>query len=363
MPQRSLPYMQIRGGSSKGVYFDAKDLPPAERDRNEAILAAMEGVGCGDPRQIDGLGGGDSLTAKVAVVNHSEKDEADLDYLFLQVVIGKGELSTAQTCGNILAGVLPFAIENGMLPAQHPVTTARVQLLNGGGYCEIKLPTPDGELIFSGNAKVDGVPGTGSPIICSYLDTAGANCGALLPTGNVIDWIDGIGMTCIDNGMPVVNLRAADFGITGYETKAELDHNQVLRTRLEQIRLEISHKMNLGEVSQKTVPKMCLLSPAREGGFVNTRTFIPHVCHAAIGVLGAVSVASACLIPGSIAEDLIRTPYDMTELSIEHPSGEFTVSLEAELTDDGLLIQKSGVVRTARIISRGEVYLPPGISF
>lgn len=358
MSHTSIPFMQIRGGSSKGVFFNAKDLPADETKRNQLILAAMEGVGPGDPRQIDGLGGADSLTAKVAVVSPSKRDNADLDYLFLQVRIGKGQLSTSQNCGNILAGVLPYAIKTGMIAAQHPTTTAIVYMLNSGGLCEVTVQTPNGILNYKGDTKVDGVPGTGAPIICNYLDIAGANCGNLLPTGNTIDVVDGIEVTCVDNGMPIVNLRAADLGITGYETKAELDANEALKKRLERIRLQIGPKMNLGDVAEKTVPKMSLLSPAKNGGFINTRTFIPHVCHAAIGVLGAVSAATGCIIPNSVAEGMVKIPNNLSALSIEHPSGEFTVSLEVNFQDNKISIGKSGTVRTARIISKGKVFIP-----
>ncbi len=358
MPQLSIPFMQIRGGSSKGVFFNAKDLPADETERNRLLLSAMEGVGQGDPRQIDGLGGADSLTAKVAIVSPSDRDGADLDYLFLQVLIGKGQLSAAQTCGNILAGVLPFALESGMLPAQKATTTATIQLLNGGGLCEVTVQTPGGELAVAGNAKVDGVPGTGAPIVCNYLDIAGANCGALLPTGNVRDLVDGIETTCVDNGMPVILLRASDLGISGQESKADLDSNEDLKKRLENIRLQLGEKMNLGDVRNQSVPKICLLSPAENGGFVSTRMFIPHVCHAAIGVLAAVSVATGCLVSGSVAEGIFTETDDFGNLSIEHPTGELSVSLQTELGENGLRILKAGAIRTARIISKGVVYVP-----
>lgn len=356
--QTSIPFMQIRGGSSKGVFFNAKDLPSNETARDQVILAAMEGVGVGDPRQVDGLGGADSLTAKVGIVSPTTRNDADIDYLFIQVVIGQGRLSTSQNCGNILAGVLPYAITNGIIKAKHPRTTATIHMLNSGGLCEVTVETPNGKLLVEGDAKVDGVLGTGAPIICNYLNIAGTNCGALLPTGNVIDIIDGIEVSCVDNGMPVVNLRAKDFGITGYESKAALDANEDLKKRLESIRLQIGPKMNLGDVSQKTVPKMSLLSPAQDGGLVNTRTFIPHVCHAAIGVLGAVSAATGCIIPGSVADGIATVPEDFSLLSVEHPSGQFSVSLEAEFKGKELKIGKSGTVRTARIISKGEVFIP-----
>lgn len=360
--QRAIPYMQLRGGSSKGVYFQASDLPADETVRNRVVIAAMEGVGLGDPRQIDGLGGADSLTSKVAIVKLSQRENADLDYLFLQVVVGGGYVSAVQNCGNILAGVLPFAIESGLWEAQNGETTATIHMVNSGGLCEVTVQTPDGRVTYAGEATVDGVPGTAAPVVCNYLDVAGSATGALLPTGQVVDVIEGVAVTAVDNGMPVVVMKAADLGISGYETKADLDANEDLKARLERIRLAIGPMMNLGDVSQKTVPKMCLVSPPRNGGFVNTRTFIPHICHAAIGVLGAVSTATACLLPGSVAEGVGEMPGDgRTLLAIEHPSGQFSVDLDIVVEGDKVQVRKSGTLRTARLISKGEVYIPTGI--
>lgn len=357
--QQSIPYAQLRGGSSKGVYLNAKDLPKEEGKRNKIILAIMEGVGQGDRRQIDGLGGADSLTAKVAVVSPSEIIGVDLDYLFVQVVIGKGHLATVQNCGNILAGVLPFAIETGMFPAKVGQTTAVIRMVNSDSLCEVSVETPNGAINYKGDAKVDGVPGTAAPIICNYLEVAGKNCGHLLPTRNVIDVIDGVEVTCVDNGMPVVLLRATDLGISGYETKAELDADEALKKDLESIRLQVGSKMNLGDVTNKTVPKMCLISPAKNGGLINTRTFIPHVCHAAIGVLGAVSAATGAILPNSVGAGIINPLMDYNEsMSIEHPSGEFTVNLTIEERNEELVFKKSGVIRTARMISMGKVFIP-----
>jgi 4-oxalomesaconate tautomerase len=360
--QRAIPYMQLRGGSSKGLYFKASDLPADEALRDRVVIAAMEGVGLGDPRQIDGLGGADSLTSKVAIVSLSQREDADLDYLFLQVVVGGGYVSTVQNCGNILAGVLPFAIEAKMWPAQDGKTSATIHMVNSQGLCEVTVQTPNGRVEYAGDAKVDGVPGTAAPIICNYLDVAGSSTGALLPTGNVVDVIDGVEVTAVDNGMPVVVLRATDLGVTGYESKVELDANEELKARLEAIRLAIGPKMNLGDVAHKTVPKMCLVAPPKNGGYVNTRTFIPHVCHAAIGVLGAVSTATACLLPGSVAAGITHAPADgNTRLSIEHPSGEFLIDLDVAIHGDTFEIRKSGAIRTARLISKGELYIPGGI--
>ena len=335
------------------------DAQSDETSRNKWILAAMEGVGQGDPRQIDGLGGGTSLTSKVAIVSRSKDKKTDLDYLFLQVVIGKGIISIAQTCGNILAGVVPFAIESRMINAQDSTTTAKVKMLNTGGLCEITVQTPNGKVEYAGSARVDGVPSTAAPIICNYLDTQGSTCGTLLPTGNVIDIVEGIEVTCIDNGMPQVMLRAKDLGITGYETPQELDNNSVLKEQLERIRLNVSSKMNLGNVSQTTIPKICLIAPPQYGGVLTTRTFIPHVCHEAIGVLGAVSTATACLLKGSVTEGIaILSTGNTQSLSIEHPSGEFIVNLESRYKNEQLQVEKSGVIRTARLLSKGHVFIP-----
>jgi 4-oxalomesaconate tautomerase len=355
--QKAIPYMQFRGGSSKGLVFKAADLPIDETERNRVVLAAMEGLGQGDIRQIDGLGGGTSLTSKVAVVSLSKNAAADIDYLFLQVVIGKGKISTTQTCGNILAAVVPFAIESGLIKATSPTTVAKVNMLNTGGVCEVTVETPAGKVNYAGNAKVDGVPGTAAAIICNYLDTAGATCGALLPTGNVKDIVNGIAVTCIDNGMPEVIIRASDLGITGYETAAVLDANEILKNKLESIRLQIGPKMNLGDVTEKTVPKMCIISPALNGGTINTRTFIPHVCHEAVGVLGAVSTATACMLQGSVM-DGIAIVSDKNKLSVEHPTGEFTVQLDITNDNGNIVINKSGVIRTARLLSKGVVFIP-----
>ncbi|MEI6410791.1 MAG: 4-oxalomesaconate tautomerase [Bacteroidota bacterium] len=358
--QKAIPFMQFRGGSSKGLFFKAADLPTDEKERNQTILAAMEGAGIGDPRQIDGLGGGDSLTAKAAIVSLSQNEDADLDYFFLQIMIGQGKVSTAQTCGNILAAVAPFAIESGLILAADPTTRVKINLVNTGGLCEVLVNTPGGQVQYAGEAKVDGVFGTAAPIICNYLDTAGATCGQLFPTGNLLDIFDEKEVTCVDNGMPIVILKASDFGISGNETKAALDANFSLKQDLERIRLKMGYRMNLGDVTEQSIPKMCLISSAQKGGLVSTRMFIPHVCHEAIGVLAAVSVATACVLPGTVAEGIAsKFPKNTVSFSIEHPTGEFTVHLETGLDENGQFkIEKSGVMRTARLLSRGEVFLP-----
>lgn len=355
--QTAIPYLQFRGGSSKGLFFLAKDLPADLEAIKRIVLLAMEGTTTGDPRQIDGLGGAQALTSKAAVVGLSPLPNADVDYLFLQVVVGKGQVSTGQTCGNILAGVAPFAIETGLVKAQDPITKVRINMLNTGGICEVLVETPAGKVNYAGNTKIDGVPGTAAPIICNYLDIAGSTCGALLPTGKALDEVDGYALTCIDNGMPVILLKASDFGLNGDESVYELEQNQELKGKIEQIRLKVGPMMNLGDVAQKTVPKMCLIAPPQQGGVLNTRMFIPHVVHDAIGVLAAISVATAVVVSGSVAEGIAQVPADARFLSIEHPSGECSVQLDYRIINGEVQLEKAGVLRTARLLSRGEVYV------
>lgn len=357
--QTAIPCMLMRGGTSKGLIFLASDLPTAVDARNKILLAAM---GSPDQRQIDGLGGAHPLTSKVAIVSPSTQADTDVDYLFLQVVVDKAEISTAQTCGNILAAVAPFAIERGLVKASNSHTDVRVQLLNTNARAVVRVETPNGQVNYQGDSRIDGVPGTAAPIAIDFLDIAGSSCGALLPTGNIIDVVDGIEVTCIDNGMPVVLLRATDFGLSGTESPAELEANEKLKQRIEKIRLTVAKAMNLGDVSHKTVPKMSLVSAPQAGGAINTRTFIPHRVHEAIGVLGSVSVATACMMPGSVAQPLAVTPTasGTARLQVEHPTGFFTVDMDVSGAEDAhsLCIDRAALLRTARLLMRGEVMVP-----
>lgn len=355
--QTSIPCAILRGGTSRGIYFHRSDLPSEENLRDKTLLSVMGGP---DALQIDGIGGGHPLNNKVAIISQSKRDDADIDYLFLQVTPQEARISDVQNCGNILAGVGPFAIETGLVQAGSSHTRIRIHMVNSGNLCELTVETPDGAVEYAGDTEIDGVPGSSAPIICDFLDVAGSVCGELMPTQNAIDMIDGVEMTCVDNGMPVVVLRASDFDITGNESPKELDSNEELKSRLENIRLKIGPLMNLGNVAEKTVPKMCLTSEAKDGGHLSTRTFIPQVCHRSIGVLGAISVATACLVPGSVAQGNAIVPEgrDKTML-IEHPSGSITVRLVVN-DDDGhaVIIEKAGVIRTARLLFRGEAFVP-----
>lgn len=357
MTQTAIPCTVMRGGTSKGLYFLARDLAADVGTRDAVLLAAM---GSPDPRQIDGLGGAHPLTSKIAVVGPSTHPDADVDYLFLQAVVDEPRIDAGQNCGNLLAGVGPFALEEGLIQASGDVTLVRINMLNTGSLAVAAIQTPGGRVRYDGEARIDGVPGTAAPIPIDFLDVAGSSCGALLPTGKARDVVDGVALTAIDNGMPVVVMRAADFGKTGYETPEELEADTALKARVEAIRLKIGPLMNLGDVAKKTVPKMCLVAPARNGGAICTRNFIPHRVHEAIGVFGAVSVATACVTPGSVAADVV-TLTDPQSVEVEHPTGFFTVAMDVTLEDGAVQVRRSALLRTARRLMRGEVYVPASI--
>ncbi len=352
-----LPCTLMRGGTSKGLYFHVDALPRDRASRDRVLLAAM---GSPDVRQIDGVGGAHPLTSKVAVIGPSSRGDADVDYLFLQVVVDRAEVSDSQNCGNLLAGVGPWAVENGLVPAKDPLTPVRIHMVNTASVAVAHVPTPGGLVEYEGDVRIDGVPGTAAAIVIDFIDIAGSSCGALLPTGHAVDLIDGLELTCIDNGMPVVIMRAADLGKTGEESPEELEADSALKQRVEQIRLAVGARMNLGDVAKKTVPKMSLVSPARKGGAISTRTFIPHRVHEAIGVLGAVSVATACLLPGSVAAQMAGTTGTGSErrLDIEHPSGFFTVEMDVIGDGNAVVVQRSALVRTARKLMSGQVFVP-----
>ncbi len=343
--------MWMRGGTSKGGYFLADDLPAAPAERDAFLLRAM---GSPDARQIDGMGGADPLTSKVAVVRRSERPGVDVDYLFLQVFVDKPIVTDAQNCGNILAGVGPFAIERGLVKAGDGTTDIAIYMENTGQVAVATVATPNGRITYSGDARIDGVPGTAAAQPILFRDTAGSSCGALLPTGNAVDVIDGVECTLIDNGMPCVVMAAADLGVRGDETPKELEGNAELKARIEAIRLKAGPLMNLGDVAKSSVPKMTLVSAPKAGGAVSTRSFIPHKVHDAIGVLGAVSVATACLLPEGPASRVAKVTRDTRQsLSIEHPTGEFTVI--ATLDPDGS-VRQAAVLRTARKLFDGVVF-------
>ena len=347
----SAPVMWMRGGTSKGGYFLASDLPAGTAERDAFLLRVM---GSPDPRQIDGMGGADPLTSKVAVVKKSEREGIDVDYLFLQVFVDQAIVTDAQNCGNILAGVGPFAIERGLVQATGDETRVAIFMENTGQVAVATVQTPGGTVTYAGEARIDGVPRTHAPVPLEFRDTAGSTCGALLPTGHPVDVIGGVRCTLIDNGMPCIVFKAEDVGATGYETREELDAAGELKAKIEQIRLTAGPLMNLGNVAEKSVPKMMLVAPPRNGGAVTVRSFIPHRAHASIGVLGAVSVATACLVEGSPAAEVAQIPEgDRKTLSVEHPTGEMSCVLEV---DEAGEVKTAALLRTARKLMDGVVF-------
>ncbi len=353
-----IPCTWMRGGTSKGAYFLKQDLPD-DADRRDALLLSI--MGSPDPRQIDGIGGADPLTSKVAVVSVSERPGVDVEYLFLQVFVDRAIVTDKQNCGNILAGVGPFAVESGLVPACDGDTELAIYMVNSDQVAMVTIQTPGGVVTYRGDARIDGVPGTGSWVLENFPEASGSTCGALLPTGRSIDVIDGVEVTCIDNGMPVVVLRAGDIGISGYESREELDANTNLKKKLESIRLQAGPLMTLGDVTEQSVPKMTLVAAPRHGGAIATRTFIPHRCHASIGVLGAVSVATACMLPDSPATTLSHIPQGVEKLiSVEHPIGETSVVMHVTIDQGNIKVHKAAILRTARKLFSGYVF--PNVS-
>lgn len=345
----------MRGGTSRGPFFREADLPADLATRDRVLLAVM---GSPDKRQIDGLGGAHPLTSKVGIVRPGSAAGVDLDFLFAQLQPDQETVDTTPNCGNMLAAVVPFALETGMVAAQGETTTLRVLTLNTGMQCDITVETPGGRVNYDGDARIDGAPGSSAPITINFLDTVGSVCSGLLPTGRVRDVIDGVEVTCIDNGMPLVILRAADVGRSGYESVAELNADSELKARIERLRLACGQAMGLGDVTTKNYPKMTLVAPPQAGGSIATRSFIPHVCHDAIGVLAAVTVATACVLEGSVTQGIAVVPGGGSKkISVEHPTGEFSVELELD-PQNPQNVTRAALLRTARLIMRGEVMVP-----
>jgi 4-oxalomesaconate tautomerase len=344
----------MRGGTSRGPFFKASDLPADTATRDRVLLAVM---GSPDKRQIDGLGGAHPLTSKVGIVSRGSKPGVDLDFLFAQLQPDNDTVDTTPNCGNMLAAVVPFALETGLAVAQGDTTTLRVLTLNTDMQCDITVMTPGGRVEYDGDARIDGSPGTSAPITINFLDTAGSVCSGLLPTGRVRDTIDGVEVTCIDNGMPLVIFKAADVGRTGYETVAELNGDTGLKARIERLRIACGHAMGLGDVTARNYPKMTLIAPPVQGGSLSTRSFIPHVCHDAIGVLAAVTVGTACVLEGSVAHAIAVMPEgELKTVSVEHPTGEFSVALQTDPANPQS-VTRAGLLRTARLLMSGHTYV------
>jgi Uncharacterized protein conserved in bacteria len=344
-----IPCLWMRGGTSKAAVFLAADLPSDPKERDSLLLKVM---GSPDSRQIDGIGGADPLTSKVAILSPSTRSDADVDYLFLQVFVDQPVVTDAQGCGNILAAVGPAAIERGLVLARDGTTPVRIHMLNTGEVSLAQVATPGGKVTYSGSATIDGVPGSHAAIPLLFQNTEGSMCGSLLPSGRARDTVEGVECTMIDNGMPIILLRASDFGLSGSESREDLDADAGLKARLEKIRLAAGPIMNLGDVAEKSVPKMTLVSPPQAGGTISTRSFIPHRCHASIGVFAAVSVATACTLPQSVAAEMARLPADGRFL-VEHPTGAAEVLVNRDAAGK---IEGIGTLRTARKLFDGRVF-------
>jgi 4-oxalomesaconate tautomerase len=354
--QTAISCTLMRGGTSKGAYFVGSDLPSDVAARDRVLMAVM---GSPDPRQIDGVGGADPLTSKVAIVSKSTRPGIDVDYLFCQVWVDKAEVSTQQNCGNILSGVAPFAIERGLVGGTSPETVVRIFMVNTSQTVVATVQSPGGRPRYDGDTAIDGVPGTAAPIPLSFADTAGSTCGALLPTGRAVDVVNGVRITCIDNGMPVVVMRASDLDRTGYESRDALDKDTELKARIEAIRLLAGPMMRLGDVATNTVPKMILVSPPRDGGAISTRSFIPHRCHATIGVFAALSVATACHLPEGPAREVAVLPSGRSRrMLVEHPTGASPVLLTVEQKDGRDEVTEGAIISTARALFDGRVLVP-----
>ncbi len=349
MTTRAIPCVLMRGGTSRGPYFLASDLPadPAERDR-----VLIQVMGSGHELEIDGIGGGHPLTSKVAIVSPSKVPGADVDYLFAQVDVRERKVDVSPNCGNMLAGVGPFALESGVVPIDEGVSTVRIYNVNTKKLIEARIQTPGGRVRYDGNAAIDGVPGTAAPIHLAFLDAAGAKTGKLFPTGNTRDVIQGVETSCVDAAMPIMALRAADLGKTGYETPAEFAADRSFMQRLESLRLEAGKRMGLGDVKELVIPKPVLVARPRKGGTLSGRYFMPHACHNAFATTGAVAVGTAAVTAGNVIAEIAGTPQLPIDIVIEHPSGAMQVHLEQRTGESAPVAY---IVRTARRLFEGKV--------
>lgn len=357
MPRQTpIPCILMRGGTSKGPYFKMQDIPANPEGRARVLLAAM---GSPDARQIDGIGGADTLTSKVAMVGPSTRDGVDVDYLFAQVSVDQATVDTSPSCGNMLSGVGPFAIESGMVPVAGNTTSVVIYDINTKSRIEAIIQTPDGAVNYEGDARIDGVPGTAAEIRLNFMDIVGSKTGSLLPTGHPVEEIDGIKVTLIDVAVPMMIFRAADLGKTGYETAAELDADKALFARMEAMRMEAGRRMGLGDVTGKVVPKMAMLGAPREGGNIAARYFVPHKTHAAFAVTGGLCVSSCVMVAGTVADGIADRPqgHDCT-VAIEHPTGVIEVAMTTRPNGNSIEIVGGGVIRTARKLMEGYVFVP-----
>jgi 2-methylaconitate cis-trans-isomerase PrpF len=357
MTQQPVPYLFLRGGTSRGPYFNAADLP-SDRDHLAKVLIAV--VGAGNPRNIDGIGGGNAVTTKVAILSPSDDPSADVNYFFAQVAVEEAMVDFSPTCGNILVGVGPAAIEMGLIRPQDGETPVRIRAVNTGALVEALVQTPGGHVCYDGAVAIDGVPGTAAPVALNFMEVTGSRTGALFPTGSAIDVIDGIEVSCVDVAMPMMIARASDFGISGYESQETLDKMGDLFARFEPIRIEAGRRMGFGDVTKSVVPKVGLIAPPTGAGHFAARYFMPWTTHPTLAVTGSQCLAAAALAPGTVAEGIVR-PIDPSPVTvvIEHPMG--TMDVAVQYDTDPFAFVSAGVTRTARLIARGEVMVPQAV--
>ena len=359
MSLTGIPFFFMRGGSSKGPYFNRADLPEDLDTLAEVLIAA---VGSGHPLNIDGIGGGAAVTTKVAMLSRSDDDWADIDYFFAQVSVEDRLVDFKPTCGNIMSGVGPAAIEMGLFSPKADVSEIKIRAVNTGARVVAKIQTPSTELTYEGDTEIAGVPGTAAPVALNFMGVVGSSTGAFLPTGNLRDEIDGIEVTCMDVAMPIVIARAEDFGLSGHETVAELDENKEFFAKFEAIRIAAGEKMGMGDVSKSVTPKFGLLAKARNGGTIATRYFMPWNTHPTMAVTGAQCLASCALTPGTVADGLLDRPADSpAEVVLEHPAGDIGVLIDFSTSNNSFELNSAGLVRTARKLASGEVFVPSSV--
>ena len=359
MTQTAIPCFFMRGGTSRGPYINRAALPEDDAALAQVLIAA---VGAGHPINIDGIGGGVAVTTKVAMLSPSDHDWADVDYFFAQVSVEKRSVDFSPSCGNILSGVGPVAIEMGLVDAATPETRVRIRATNTGGLTEAIVQTPGGAVEYEGDARIDGVPGTSAPVILNFMDVVGSKTGQLFPTGQPVDLIDGVEVTCIDVAVPMAIARAESFGLTGTETKEEIDANRAFYERMEPIRREVGRRMGLGDVSEKVVPKFGLLAPAQQGGTATARYFMPWDCHPSMAVTGSICIGSCLMAPATVAEGLVTRPTtNPVPVRIEHPSGAIDVSMNCTVNNGRFDLKAAGLLRTARKLMSGELFVPAAV--
>ena len=358
MTQTAIPYIFMRGGTSKGPYFNAKDLP---QDRETLAEVVISVIGAGHNLNIDGIGGGAAVTTKVAILSRSDDDWADIDYFFAQVSVEERSVDFKPTCGNILSGVGPAALEMGLMEPDGEVTEIKIRAVNTGAQVVAKIQTKDGAPSYEGDTVIAGAPGTSAPIALSFMGVVGSSTGAFLPTGNLRDEIDGIEVTCMDVAMPIVIAKASAFGLTGYESAQELDDNKAFFEHFEKVRIKAGDLMGMGDVTKSVTPKFAILAPAREGGTLCVRYFMPWKTHPSMAVTGAQCLASCALTPGTVSDGLLERPNESpATVLLEHASG--MIDVLVDFANDGdFTLNSAGLTRTARKLAAGHVFVPKSV--